>query len=515
MAHITVGALATRADFVAGGSSNFVVHSFEYFDETDINVYVNDVLQTLTTNYTVTPTTSPEGGFVGAKITFGVTPSLNDKIAVVLNMQSQRSTDFPTSGPFNITTLNTALDKIFTLLKQEAENLGRKIGFTESETTSGVLPAITSRANKLLSFDSNGAIAVTPVDSLSLATLQAFTDHAEQKFSGNASTTSFTLSSAPVTIANLKVFIDGVRQYPGGSFDYTLAGTSITFTTAPPSGTNNILCEWGLAAGTFVPPANTLTYEQLLQADIDTDLSSVSGSDDTLASAKSIKTYVDAQVTAQDLDFQGDSGGALNIDLDSETLDIAGGTGIDTTGSSNTLTVAIDSTVATLAGSQTLTNKTLTTPNFSGDTSAGDDAAIGYTSAAGLILTGQGSGADITIRNDAAATVAFVPTGEAAIRLPDSATLQVGSGADLQISHDGTDSLIYEADAGSLYISSNGDGIYFTKTNKAGENIASFLTDGPVTLYHNNAAAVTTSATGGTLAGTWNVTTWHNISRME
>ena len=98
---------------------------------------------------------------------------------------------------------------------------------------------------------------------------------------------------------------------------------------------------------------------------IDTDISSVSGSDDTLASAKAIKTYVDAQVTAQDLDFQGDSGGALSIDLDSESLTIAGGTGIDTTGSGNTLTVDIDSTVATLTGTQTLTNKTLTAPVIS------------------------------------------------------------------------------------------------------------------------------------------------------
>ena len=92
---------------------------------------------------------------------------------------------------------------------------------------------------------------------------------------------------------------------------------------------------------------------------LDTDLSSVAGTDTTLASAKAIKAYVDAQVTASDLDFQGDSGGALSIDLDSETLDIAGGTGIDTSGSSNTLTVAIDSTVATLSGSQALTNKTI------------------------------------------------------------------------------------------------------------------------------------------------------------
>ena len=93
------------------------------------------------------------------------------------------------------------------------------------------------------------------------------------------------------------------------------------------------------------------------------DSDSMSGaSATTLSSSESIKAYVDAQVTASDLDFQGDSGGALSIDLDSETLDIEGGTGIDTSGSSNTLTVAIDSTVTTLTGSQTLTNKTLASP---------------------------------------------------------------------------------------------------------------------------------------------------------
>ena len=107
---------------------------------------------------------------------------------------------------------------------------------------------------------------------------------------------------------------------------------------------------------------SNIEVDNLKSGVLDTDLSTVAGTDTTLASAKAIKAYVDAQVTASDLDFQGDSGGALSIDLDSETLDIAGGTGIDTAGSGNTLTVAIDSTVATLTGSQTLTNKTLTSP---------------------------------------------------------------------------------------------------------------------------------------------------------
>jgi len=46
-----------------------------------------------------------------------------------------------------------------------------------------------------------------------------------------------------------------------------------------------------------------------------------------------------------------------------------------------------------------------------GDTAAGDDAAIGFTSAEGLILTGQGTTSDVTIKNDADATVMSIATG--------------------------------------------------------------------------------------------------------
>ena len=82
-----------------------------------------------------------------------------------------------------------------------------------------------------------------------------------------------------------------------------------------------------------------------------------------LASQQSIKAYVDATVTAEDLDVTSDSG-TIAIDLDSETLTIAGGTGIDATGASNTITIAIDNTVVTKDDTQTLTNKTLTSPTI-------------------------------------------------------------------------------------------------------------------------------------------------------
>ena len=122
--------------------------------------------------------------------------------------------------------------------------------------------------------------------------------------------------------------------------------------------------------------SGTLTYGSLsdgsitITAFVDED-DMTSDSATLVPTQQSVKAYVDAQITAADLDFQGDSGGALSIDLDSETLTIAGGTGIDTSGSLNTLTVAIDSTVATLTGSQTLTNKTLTTPIISSISNTG------------------------------------------------------------------------------------------------------------------------------------------------
>ena len=86
-----------------------------------------------------------------------------------------------------------------------------------------------------------------------------------------------------------------------------------------------------------------------------------------VATQQSIKAYVDATVSGQDLDISGDTG-TIAIDLDSTTLSIVGGTGIATTGAGNTITIAVANTVATLTGTQILTNKTLTSPTLNSPT---------------------------------------------------------------------------------------------------------------------------------------------------
>jgi hypothetical protein len=105
---------------------------------------------------------------------------------------------------------------------------------------------------------------------------------------------------------------------------------------------------------------------------IDTDISSVSASDDTLASAKAIKTYVDNQVANQMTTFTiADDSSTTSTITQNDTLRLLGGTGISSTVSGDQVTFAIDNTVTTNDGIQTLTNKTLTTPIISSISNSG------------------------------------------------------------------------------------------------------------------------------------------------
>ena len=73
----------------------------------------------------------------------------------------------------------------------------------------------------------------TPID-----TTNQFQSLQGKRFSGDASTTGFTLDIAPSSVFDIEVFVENVRQDPNSA--YNISGTTLTFTGAPPSGTNNI-----------------------------------------------------------------------------------------------------------------------------------------------------------------------------------------------------------------------------------------------------------------------------------
>jgi len=83
-------------------------------------------------------------------------------------------------------------------------------------------------------------------------------------FTGNASTTAFTLSRTPASVTSIAVFVDGVKQASiGGSGSYTLSGTTLNFDTAPPNNAVVEVMHLGVQSLVNVPSDATITANSL------------------------------------------------------------------------------------------------------------------------------------------------------------------------------------------------------------------------------------------------------------
>jgi hypothetical protein len=190
------------------------------------------------------------------------------------------------------------------------------------ETIKQSLPSVNQGSNPVITNDSaptqiiaDDVVASGSKGSQGLVWYDTTTDTLKINKSTTATADWVTLAISPITSNSVDInagAVDGAVI--GGATPAAITGTTLTGNTS-----------LALATGATVTGV---------------DNGSLGASATLLATQGAIKTYVDAQVTAQDLDISTDSGGPIAIDLDSETLAISGGEGIDTSSTGNTVTIA-------------------------------------------------------------------------------------------------------------------------------------------------------------------------------
>ncbi len=224
-----------------------------------------------------------------------------------------------------------------------------------------------------------------------------------------------------------------------------------------------------------------------------------------LATQQSIKAYVDSQVTAQDLDATTDSG-TIDIDLDSETLTIAGGEGIDTSGSSTTITIAGEDATTSNKGVASFHSD-----NFSVSSGAVTikDGGVANAELAGSIANAKLANSSITIGDESSSIMTISLGGQASIIGGEGIDTSIDNniltvaGEDATTSNKGVASFSsddFAVSSGAVTVKSSG----ITSTQLAGSIANAKLANSTITV--SDGSSTTAVALGGTVtfAGTSN-----------
>ncbi len=215
-----------------------------------------------------------------------------------------------------------------------------------------------------------------------------------------------------------------VKRDASGNFNGgTITGSTLTDGTASIAsgaitGATNITASGTVQFGSISDGTITAT------AFVDEDNMS-SNSATLIPTQQSVKAYVDAQVTASDLDAAGDSG-TIDIDLDSETFTIAGGTGITTAASGTTITATLDDTAVSAGSYGSTTAVPVITVDAQGRITAASTSAIStsYTLAADSGSNDSVAGGEtITFSGTANEIETTVSNNEITFGLPNNVTI--------------------------------------------------------------------------------------------
>ena len=520
--------------------------SFAFFDDDDLNVYVDGTLQTLTTNYTVTGGDGSTGTVTmasGSEVT-GITGG--STVVITRDIDLDRTTDFPASGPFAVGTLNTELDKMTAQFADRKDDEDRSIRLQDfDEDQSMELPLKADRLGKVLGFNATtGAVEAGPTiaDTQTLAAITAdigtladiedgtdATDAIQTVAGISANVTTVAGVSANVTtvagissnvtsvandasdIGTVASSIANVNTVAGIDANITTVAGISSDVTAVAGDATDIGAVAGKATeiGRLGTTAAVADLAILGTADAVSDMNTLAAisSDITSAAGVSANITTVAGISANTTTVAGISANVTTVAGISSDVTAVAGNNTDIT------TVAgISSNVTSVAGSITNVNtvaSNLSSINDFADkyrvgttdpTTDNDEGDLFYNTTSNTLKIFNGSAfeAGVTAGSGFAATTGASFTGN--VNFDDNVKAQFGAGPDLEIYSDGNSSFIQElSGVGSLFIDGN-----FVSIRRSGgtENKAVFKDDGAVELYHNGNKKLDTTSTGIDVTGT-------------
>ena len=171
---ITIGNNDPRISYsVAQGvtQTNFAV-PFEFFDSADLNVYIDGTLKSLTTHYTVAGGSGTTGS-----VAVSVTGASGGSIVIITrSISQQRITDFPTSGPFNISSLNTELDRFTAIAADLQDSADRSLKLVDYDSEVDTqMPLLAARKGTVLGFNASTGIPEAGPTIANVSSLAAIT----------------------------------------------------------------------------------------------------------------------------------------------------------------------------------------------------------------------------------------------------------------------------------------------------------------------------------------------------
>ena len=251
---IALSANTPRVSYTVSQSATqtaFTVN-FEFFDDADLNFYVDGTLKTLTTHYTVsggsgsTGTINTTAGNTVTGISGGSTVVITRDIALA------RTTDFPSSGAFEVATLNTELDRFTAIAADLKDSSTRSLRLADDDSAATMtLPTKASRLGKILGFHSSTGIAEV-VNHITTAAVNVSTVSV-----GGSATASVSQSG------NTATFALGIPTGATGATGATGPSTSFTITDGSTSQTlensNTLTITSGEGIDATVSATDTLT----------------------------------------------------------------------------------------------------------------------------------------------------------------------------------------------------------------------------------------------------------------